>query len=366
MDADPDLRRCTSCPNETRPSIVAAISFGGFRLRTLYADNDPYCAAWLRALAAEDNIPDGDILCADIQEMHGNDLKKYDQVHLFAGIGGWPYALRLAGWPDGRPVWTGSCPCQPFSGAGKRRGRADERHLWPDFFRLIAKCRPPTIFGEQVAGPLGRAWLSGGRASLEHLGYAVGAADLPAACVGAPHIRQRLFWVANATGKRFGKTGKISSGPKERASDGGSIGGLGDSTSTRRARPRSGGSIETSWNETRLLEPSGSGASVFSQLGDSDSTRHEIGARITGDDDAAVGEAPGQAVEQAGPWNPFDLIPCADGKMRRIESSTFPLAYGISNRVGRLRAYGNAIVPQAAATFVRAAMSIDKTAEARV
>ena len=256
-------------------------------MRTLYADNDPYCAAWLRALAAEDNIPDGDILCADIQEMHGNDLKKYDQVHLFAGIGGWPYALRLAGWPDDRPVWTGSCPCQPFSGAGKRRGRADERHLWPDFSRLIAKCRPPTIFGEQVAGPLGREWLAGVRADLEHLGYAVGAADLPAACVGAPHIRQRLFWVANATSKRFGKTGKIGSGPEEWTPDGSPI---------------------------------------------SDS----------------------------------DTLYCPDGKMRRIESGAFPLAYGVSNRVGRLRAYGNAIVPQVAATFVRAAMNIDKSAEAEV
>ncbi|KKK66801.1 hypothetical protein LCGC14_2960470, partial [marine sediment metagenome] len=76
-------------------------------------------------------------------------------------------------------------------------GHADERHLWPAFYDLIAECRPPVVLGEQVASKDGREWLAGVRADLEALGYAVGAADLCAACVGAPHIRQRLWWVAN-------------------------------------------------------------------------------------------------------------------------------------------------------------------------
>src|SRR5690606_329182 len=70
--------------------------------------------------------------------------------------------------------WTGSCPCQPFSSAGKRQGERDKRHLWPEFYRLIAECNPPVVFGEQVASPLGRKWLTGVRADLEALGYAVG------------------------------------------------------------------------------------------------------------------------------------------------------------------------------------------------
>ncbi|MCL2649049.1 MAG: DNA cytosine methyltransferase [Phycisphaerales bacterium] len=126
------------------------------------------------------------------------DLREFTQVHLFAGIGGWSHALRLAGWPDDRPVWTGSCPCQPFSQAGKKLAQKDDRDLWPEFFRLIRECRPPTIFGEQVTSELGRQWLAGVRTDLEAPGYAVGAADLCAASVGSPHIRQRLFWVAHA------------------------------------------------------------------------------------------------------------------------------------------------------------------------
>ena len=104
----------------------------------------------------------------------------------------WPYALRLAGWPDDRNVWTGSCPCQPLSSAGQRKGHADERHLWPAFYSLIAECRPAIVFGEQVASKDGREWLAGVRADLEALGYACGAADLCAAGAGAPHIRQRF------------------------------------------------------------------------------------------------------------------------------------------------------------------------------
>ena len=157
-----------------------------------YNEFDGFAAEWLRNLVAAGQIAPGDVDERDIREVSADDLDGYQQCHFFAGIGGWSYALRLAGWPDDRPVWTGSCPCQPLSGAGRRQGPADARHLWPAFHRLIAERGPAVVFGEQVAGRLGREWLAAVRADLEHLGYAVGAADLPAASVGAPHIRQRL------------------------------------------------------------------------------------------------------------------------------------------------------------------------------
>ena len=120
----------------------------------------------------------------------------YAQCHFFAGIGIWSYALRLAGWPDDREVWTGSCPCQPFSAAGKGQAFNDERHLWPVWFPLIEARRPLVCFGEQVASIDGLAWLDPVQSDLDDAGYTCGAIDLCAAGVGAPHRRQRLYWVA--------------------------------------------------------------------------------------------------------------------------------------------------------------------------
>ena len=160
-----------------------------------YNEIDPYAAQWLRNLIANKLIADGDVDERSICDVAAADLHGYTQCHFFAGIGVWSYALRLAGWPDDRPVWTGSCPCQPFSAAGKGKGFDDERHLWPEFHRLISECRPPVVFGEQVASKDGLAWLDTVQSDMEASGYALGAADLCAAGVGAPHIRQRLWFV---------------------------------------------------------------------------------------------------------------------------------------------------------------------------
>ena len=152
----------------------------------MFTDISPYCCEWLT------NLFDDKIICCDIRELSSKDCES--RSHFFAGIGGWELALQLSGWQG--PVWTGSCPCQPFSKAGKQLGVKDERHLWPKFYELIDECRPPAIFGEQVATNLGFEWFARVRSDLENSGYAVGAADLCAASVGAPHIRQRLFWGA--------------------------------------------------------------------------------------------------------------------------------------------------------------------------
>lgn len=165
-----------------------------------YNEIDKFAAAWLRELIKDGHIANGEVDERSIEDVTPNDLKGFTQCHFFAGIGGWSYALRLAGWPDDKPVWTGSCPCQPFSAAGKREGIADERHLWPALYHLISQCRPATVFGEQVASVDGRTWLAGVRTDLEVLGYAVGAADLCGASAGAPQVRQRLYWVSNTTG----------------------------------------------------------------------------------------------------------------------------------------------------------------------
>jgi DNA (cytosine-5)-methyltransferase 1 len=174
--------------------------------RAYYNEVDPYAAQWLRNLIAAGHIAPGDVDERSIVDVRAGDLAGYTQHHLFAGIGGWSLALRLAGWPDERPVWTGSCPCQPFSTAGKRKGFDDDRHLWPVWRDLIRdynqrQQRIAILFGEQVARRAGYEWMSGVRTDLEDDSYAVGAANLCAAGVGKWHRRQRLYWVAIADHK---------------------------------------------------------------------------------------------------------------------------------------------------------------------
>lgn len=172
-----------------------------------YNEFEPKAAAWLRELIKHGLIPYGDVDERSITEVLPADLLGYTQCHFFAGIGGWSLALRLAGWPEDRPVWTGSCPCQPWSignvwqGGGK--GFSDHRHLWPDFFRLIDECKPPVVYGEQVANAVRKGWLDEVFSNLESCDYACAAAVLPACAFGAEHERKRLYWLADARRARW-------------------------------------------------------------------------------------------------------------------------------------------------------------------
>lgn len=173
-----------------------------------YNDNDPRAAAWLRELIKAGHIAPGVVDERSISEIKPDELREYNQCHFFAGIGGWSYALRLAGIGDDDRFWTASLPCQPFSGAGAQEGAGDDRHLWPIFYRLVAECAPQRIVGEQVARAIGFNWLDGISADLEKTGHAVVSCVLGAHSVGAPHIRQRIYWFADT--KRNKQPGKES------------------------------------------------------------------------------------------------------------------------------------------------------------
>lgn len=169
-------------------------------MKAYYNEIDPFAAQWLRNLIEAGHIAPGDVDERSIEDVKPSDVRGYTQCHFFAGIGTWSLAFRMAGWPDDRPVWTGSCPCQPFSQAGKGNGFADERHLWPAFFHHIVhgKSRGIPVLGEQVASKDGLAWLDLVQSDMEREGYSVWPVDICAAGVGAPHSRQRIFFTAHA------------------------------------------------------------------------------------------------------------------------------------------------------------------------
>ena len=258
-------------------------------MATYYNEFDPYAAQWLRNLIAAGHIAQGEVDERSICDVDPADLAGFTQCHFFAGIGVWSHALRLAGWPDDRPVWTGSCPCQPFSAAGKGRGFDDERHLWPEFFRLIRERRPAIVFGEQVASKDGLEWLDLVQADLEGAGYASAAADICAAGVGAPHIRQRLYWVAHTDGAGF----------------------------DRLKEPHQ-------LQETGLAAPRG----------------HNL--------DGCGGTA----------WSAARPVEGTDHTWRLRPPGVQLLADGLAEGGRRLRAYGNAIVPQVAQAFIEAVMEV--------
>lgn len=164
-----------------------------------YNEIDPFAAQWLRNLIAGGHIAPGEVDERSIEDVTPDDLRGFTQCHFFSGIGVWSHSLRLAGWPDDKPVWTGSCPCQPFSAAGKGDGFADVRHLWPAFFHLISECRPEHLLGEQVASGNSNEWFDLVQADLEGMDYAFGLTPFPSSGIGAPHIRERAYWVAHAS-----------------------------------------------------------------------------------------------------------------------------------------------------------------------
>ena len=311
-------------------------------MRVYYNEIDPFAAAWLRELMKAGQIPDGEVDERSIELVSADDLRGFGQCHFFAGIGGWAYALRLAGWPDDREVWTGSCPCQPFSSAGAQAGGHDPRDLWPVWRQLIAECRPPVVFGEQVEAAIGHGWLDRVCTDLEKENYAVGACALSAAGVGAFHKRERLWFVADA-GRQDGDA--LAGGDVDGR---GEPDGVEDSQRQRCETPRHVGAHDSA-SASQGAADWDRDAGATCGVGESDCER-----------EAAIRGVSGRsAIERGGSvWADAEWIPCRDGKARPVEPGTFPLAHGVSARVGRLRGYGNAIVPQVAQVFIEAYLDV--------
>ena len=354
-----------------------------------YNEFDPYAAQWLRNLIAAGHIAPGEVDERSITDVSADDIRTYTQCHFFAGIGVWSHALRLAGWDDDRPVWTGSPPCQPFSVAGAGAGTADERHLWPHFFRLIAERKPAAIFGEQVEAAIRHGWLDLVQTDMEGIGYAFAAVGIPAAGVGAPHIRQRLFFVADtaSTGSFPGALTGIHSGKEGAGSWDGEPKRSGADDRLDYAESGRDGTVRpvAEAGEFGGLEHAGSiGRNGWETTAPGHDDDRAASERAQGEHGLGIASAHRLHQHEAGPtnghWRDADWLFCRDGKWRPVESTTERLADGIAdslgfvrtgegsfglsplkkgakNRVGRLRGYGNAIVPQVAAEFIKAFMA---------
>ena len=127
-----------------------------------------------------------DPFCQKVLAKHWPEVPIHDDITKFDGA-----AFR------GVFLVSGGFPCQPFSHAGKRRGKEDDRHLWPEMLRVVEEARPTWVLGENVAGFVGMA-LDLCLSDLDRAGYETEAAVLPALAVGAPHRRERCFVLAHS------------------------------------------------------------------------------------------------------------------------------------------------------------------------
>lgn len=344
-----------------------------------YNEFDPKMAAWLRGLIEDKLIPNGYVDERSITEVRPLDLKGYTQCHFFCGLAGWPLSLQRAGWPSDRPIWTGSCPCQPFSVAGTGKGVDDHRHLAPVFLDLVGECRPPTVVGEQVASAAGRQWYAGIRAHLERMGYASGCADLCSPCagedaegwivrgdtagwerivMGSPNIRQRLYWVAtdqrvaDSEGFMWEQSGQLN-GERPETNEEWSCNssGVGKGSFDRLAQPcnqRARSESVPPCDEGGTTVDSG--AAGLRQAHGTAGTSREHPRSTSGT--VGLGDTHSPEKERLGslgfPVEPEQetgrpgdagcgsddfFIFCADGKTRRTQSSIFPLVDGLPRGV---------------------------------
>ena len=295
-------------------------------------------------------------LCPDRVEKRGHAMREPLKVlDLFSGIGGFSLGLERTGgfktvafceieefprrvlakhWPGvpihqdvrelraehvgAADVICGGYPCQPFSLAGKRGGAEDDRHLWPEMRRLVDELRPAWVIGENVAGHISMG-LDDVLSDLASLGYAARAFAVPALAIGAPHRRERLWIVAHAARLQSGRQDQRTIG--ERVGAGGEPFAMADRASVGRGarrtrRPHPGGARE----REQALQDVADAASVAQR----EQANKANSVSACGDTRVELG---------CGSWWEF-------------EPDVGRVAHGVPARVDRLRALGNAVVPQ--------------------
>jgi DNA (cytosine-5)-methyltransferase 1 len=289
-----------------------------------------------------------DEFCRKVLQKHWPRVPIVDDIHDFDGR---PHA--------GADLLTGGIPCQPYSCAGKQLGDDDDRALWPQMLRVVTEARPHWIVVENVAGFIGMA-LDGVLADLEAEGYECGTVVLPACAVNAPHRRDRVWVVAHASRARAGMEAYRSRGQ----------------------------ALESARTLESAVFPQGDWAGGAEGINASfEDVANTNGARLEerqeqparqerptverGDSFAyADRESPQRATEsrrQRGRWQPESELCRVAARLPARMDGHFDcepdiprVATGIPNRAARLKALGNAIVPQVAYRLFQAMGMADR------
>ena len=302
------------------PSVAGVgADLRGAQVNVYYNDNEPFCCEVLRARIADRSLPAGVVDDRDVRTIDPDELREFRQIHLFAGIGGFAHAQKWAGWPEEWSLITGGPPCQPTSVAGAQRGESDDRYLWPEMARLVEGRNPRFVLYEN---PTGTPELSLDRvcADLEGQGYEVWSPIvLPACALGAPHRRDRVWIVAHSAG--------VQRAAFKRNEPHRTLQGDGSASHTNGCR-----------RPQQICQPK------------------RDNSPDAGDDGATQPLA-----DTLGMW---ELQPCGlksdergwprNGGWWATEPNVGRVAHGVPARVDRLRALGNAIVPQVAALVMQA------------
>jgi DNA (cytosine-5)-methyltransferase 1 len=294
-----------------------------------YNDIDPYCCAILRRRSTRGALPRGVIDERDIRTIQAEELRQFQHIHLFAGIGGFPLGLSWVNFPTSIRVITGGFPCQDISQAGKRRGIDGERSgLWREMARIVSDLQPQYVLVENVAALLGRGM---GRVlgDLSTCGYDAEWQVFPAAAFGAPHRRDRVYIVAYPTGERRHHwfDSQLEGYPYSNAD-------------------RQDQDHQTRWQETRSQSqqsrdtPQRGGEPAA--LADANGTRLPSRRQQRKLSASEIEWASAIFEHRGGPW-------ATRSNWWTVEPDVGRVVDGLPNRMDRVRVLGNAIVPQIAA-----------------
>ena len=293
-------------------------------------------------------------------EFYWPDAYHHDDIHtLTFDLLNEKISKKYPEWQSDDIILTGGFPCQPYSQAGKRLGKEDSRHLWPEMLRVIREVRPRYIVGENVSGIVN--WSNGlvfeeVQVDLENEGYEVQTLVLPACAVNAPHRRDRVWFVANRYDSRTESFGQV----RENKIYGLDTASNSKSNRSRRELSRMEGNDE----KQQAQKEYGKNDSKYSNIGcewttpnanDQGLQRGKVNGGISGSGTKRNKHSAGLFCTT---WQNFPTQSpvCAgdDGIPARLDGITFP-----KWRNESIKAAGNAIVPQVALKIFQAIEQIN-------